>query len=93
MKDYKTGETSGGLDLIALIEEAFKKTFGNEILGVACRPMTPHEALVEVRVRRVVPTMDDLARALADELDELGRKVTIRIYAQAPAPPTLFSLA
>ena len=83
LKSSKMGDASDDKDLIALIEEAFKNTFGNEILGVVCRPMTPHEVFIEVRVKRGKAGMNDLARALAEELDELGRKVTIRIDVSA----------
>lgn len=50
-------------------------------LGLACLSMTPHEAYVEVRVKREKAGMNELARGLTGELDELGRKVTIRIVA------------
>jgi len=84
LNKIKAAGVSDEEDLIALVEEAFKEAFGNEILGVVCRPMTPHEAFVEVNVKRDVPGMNDLAKTLMGELDELGRKVTIGIAAQAP---------
>jgi hypothetical protein len=65
--------------LIVWIEEAFKFAFGDEILDVVSRPMLPYEAFVEVRVKRDKAGMNDLAGTLEEELDELGRKVSIRI--------------
>jgi len=84
LEESHASSGDGLTDLSTLVEEAFREAYGNEIIGIACRPMMPHEAFVEIRVRQQKAGMVDLTKALTEELEELGRKITIRIVAQPP---------
>ena len=69
------------LSLKDLIFSFFRERFGDIVIGVKYLPMF-HERWVGVIVKKKCPEMEELARELEKEMDELRLHVTIFIKKQ-----------
>jgi len=78
----------GVLFLLDLILSAFREEFGDTVIEVKRLPMI-HELWVKVVVKTKTKEMEELAREIEKEMDELGRHVTIFIKKQRWKPRLL----
>lgn len=74
--------------MLDLILSAFREEFGDTVIEVKRLPMI-HELWVKVVVKTKTKEMEELAREIEKEMDELGRHVTIFIKKQRWKPRLL----
>lgn len=78
LQNAKKGQTQ---ELLDYIQSAFHRQFGGCCLAVKQMPVI-HECWVSVKVTQKCPGMDEFARQLESEFQELGLVIHIRVVQQ-----------
>lgn len=67
--------------LLDYFNDAFKKRFGDELVGIKVSFSVPHQAFVQIVVKTVTLEVTAFAEELAQEFAELDRQIDIQVVA------------